>query len=66
MTPVDLADLEQIIQRHGAQSTELLQILREVQSRFLQVSKSAPSVSVLPPAPACVIRGRRPWSMVGR
>lgn len=41
MTPVDLADLEQIIQRHGAQSTELLQILREVQSRFLQVSKSA-------------------------
>ena len=41
MTPADLADLEKIIQRHGAQSTELLQILREVQSRFLQVSRSA-------------------------
>ena len=41
MTPVDLADLEQIIQRHGAQSTELLQILRDVQSEFLQVSRSA-------------------------
>jgi len=40
MTPVDLADLEQIIQRHGAQSTELLQILREVQARFRQVSRS--------------------------
>jgi [NiFe] hydrogenase diaphorase moiety large subunit len=37
----DLDALRDIVARHGAQATELLQILREVQSRFLHVSREA-------------------------
>jgi len=41
MTPTDLVALKDIIQRHGAQSTELLQILRQVQARFCCVTREA-------------------------
>lgn len=41
MTPTDLVALKDIIQRHGSQSTELLQIQRQVQARFRCVSREA-------------------------
>ena len=41
MTPTDLVALQEMIQRHGAHDTELLQILRQVQARFLCVSRGA-------------------------
>ena len=41
MTPTDLVALKEIIQRHGAHGTELLQILRQVQARFRCVSREA-------------------------
>lgn len=41
MTPTDLVALKDIIQRHGAHDTELLQILRQVQARFLCISREA-------------------------
>ena len=41
MTPTDLASLEDIIQRHGPQATELLQILRQIQARFRCISRDA-------------------------
>ena len=41
MTPTDLVALQEMIQRHGAHDTELLQILRQVKARFLCVSRGA-------------------------
>jgi len=41
MNPPDPSVLETIIRRHGAEPTELLQVLREVQSQFRHVSRPA-------------------------
>ncbi|RQW78814.1 MAG: NADP oxidoreductase, partial [Methylococcus sp.] len=41
MNPADTRVLETIIQRHGAEPTELLQVLREVQDDFRHVSRPA-------------------------